>query len=395
MNIDQAKQVYLRTHLAALEQESRAACYMMEAMPGVGKSEGMFQYAQLLAERLGQPVGLRQFMATTITSPDARGFMMPVKSDGPRPNTVFSVPPWYPTRINIWVYVPSDEGAGEGTWYAPGTWEGEVPDVGILFLDEWGQGDEDIKKPLAELILHSGVGDDYLPIGWRVAAAQNRMSDRSGTVREMMFIVNRRGLLLVSSSLQPWLAWAHHQPVETKPHYMTISFAEKHPGVVFRDAVPDDPTPFCTPRSLVIMDREVRALASDDDRNHDRFPMDEIAREVCAGWIGEGAAGQFMAHLKFADVLPDMQDIIDAPSRAKLPEGKDAQLVCSYMLAQHITEDNAQNILRYVLRMQAEMQILSVGIISADDKRKRFLVPVPEYNTWLMRNKDRMIAAQS
>ena len=390
MNLSEAKEVLLRTHLAALERGERASSYVMESPPGVGKSQAAMQYAEMLAKALDEPVAIHVFMMTTITSPDVRGFMLPLKPQPGEPmQTIFSVPPWYPSLDNVHVVTP------DGRWFKPGEWEGPLPGVGILDLDEWGQADEDVKKPGAELILDAHVGTTYLPIGYRVIAAQNRMSDRSGTVREMMFIVNRRCLLSIDPSLPTWLAHINTLPEDQRPHFLTESFARKNPDIVFRTTVPDGTDPFCTPRSLCLMDRDLQALRSEEDIAHQRLPVTGVAREVCAGWIGSSAAGQFFTHLRFADELPDIEDIESDPSRARLPSGRDAQMVCSYMLAHRISEENARNILRYILRMEQEMQILAVSVIGADEKRRKIMVPVREYQQWLMQNKDLLIASQS
>jgi hypothetical protein len=390
MNLTEAKDVLLRTHLVSLEDQERASSYVMESPPGVGKSEAAFQYCGNLARIINKPVGLVVFMLTTVTSPDVRGFMLPLKPvPGEQMQTIFSVPPWFPTISNCYVVEP------DGEWYKPGEWDGEVPEVGVLFLDEWGQADEDVKKPAAELILNGNVGTTFLPIAWRVLAAQNRMSDRSGVVREMMFTVNRRCLLPIEGSLPCWLGWVDTLAPEKQPHYLTVSFARKHPNIVFRPTVPDGTDPFCTARSLVRMDRDLRALRSEEDEDHNRMPMTDVARQVCAGWIGNGSAGQYFTWLKYADEIPDIEDIERSPAGAKLPDGRDAQMVCAYMLTQAITEANARNVLRYILRMVTEMQIMAVGVIIADEKRAKLLVPHREYQTWLMANKDKLFASQS
>jgi hypothetical protein len=388
VNLSEAKQVLTRTHIAALSRGERAASYVLESPPGAGKSDGAFQYCVDLAHNINQPVGLVQFMLTTITSPDVRGFMLPLKPEPGKPLvTVFSTPPWYPAGINMYVVTPA------GEWFMPGSWRGDVPEVGVVFLDEWGQAEEEVKKPGAELLLHGNVGNCRLPVGWRVIAAQNRMSDRSGVTREMMFIVNRRGLLPVRPMLEPWLGWATSLPTGKMPHGMTISFARAHAGLVFTDKVPDTPDPFCTPRSLCIMDSELRALA--DEEHPDQMPMDSIAREVCAGWIGDGTAAQYFTHLRYADQLPEIADIEASPERAKLPPNRDAQMVIAYMLAHHVTEDNARNIMRYILRLVGEMQIVAVDTITADPDRARVLLPLREYDRWIELNKDKLISSRS
>lgn len=390
MNLTEAKEVLLCTHLAALGRGERASGYVLESPPGVGKTQSQFQYVSMLATALNTPCALVQFMVATITSPDARGFMLPLKPEPGKPlRTVFSIPPWYPDNKNTFVVTP------DGTWYGPGEWTGELPEYGVVFLDEWGQGDEDVRKPLAELILNGNVGTTFLPLGWRVVAAQNRMSDRSGVVREMMFIVNRRCLLKIQPDLPTWLDWVDDQPDEKRPHFLSVSFARKNPNVVFGESVPDGTDPFCTARTLCLMDRDLQALASDEDRERNRMPMTDLAREVCAGWIGQGSAGQYFTHLKYQDEIPEPEDVASQPRQAKLPKGHDAQMVTAYMLAHSISEDNARNYMRYVLRLAVDMQVLAVNVIAKDETRRRHLAVVPEYAQWITDNRELLAASHS
>jgi hypothetical protein len=406
----------LRTHIGAIEHELRAVSITMESMPGVGKSEALFQYAQMLAHRLNEPVGVVVCMLASISSADVRGFMIPMR--GSPPKSVFSLPPWYPTNdeeevdgevttksVNYWVIDPS------GQWYRESGWHDAMPETGIVFLDEWGQAEEDVKKPAAELQLNGNVGTHRLPIKWRVVAAQNRTSDRSGVMREMMHIINRRMLLKIDSSVPTWLQWTDEQVGFMRPHFMTVAFARQNPDIVFRDSVPDGTDPYCTPRTLCMMDRTLRMLVEYEPRRLDpsgssassaqpsgsewekELPTDDIARECAAGLIGGAAAGQFMTFLKYFDLLPTIEEIIDDPSEAKLPSGHDAQMVAAFMLAHHIDEQNADPFLKYIFRMVPEMQILSVQIVNADPKRAQFLYPLPGFQRFLTQHKDLLVGS--
>jgi hypothetical protein len=53
-------------------------------------------------------VGFVVEMLATLSSVDLRGFMIPQKAEvaGGPPLTVFSMPPWYPTRHNTWLIEP-------------------------------------------------------------------------------------------------------------------------------------------------------------------------------------------------------------------------------------------------------------------------------------------------
>jgi hypothetical protein len=388
LNLSSAKQVLMRTHIAAINAEYRANGMMLVSGPGVGKSDTMRQYCETLASELNEPVGLVQFFLATVSSVDVRGFMLPVKGIGTL-DTVFSTPPWMPVKGNTEVVEP------DGTWHKPGAWQGDVPRVGVLALDEFSQAEDDVKKPAAELIYKGNVGTAELPPAWRVVAAGNRMQDRSGVLRELMFLVNRRCLLNIEASLPSWIEWANNQLPEKRPHYLTLSFAQKNPDIVFKDEVPAGTDPFCTPRTLCLMDRDLRALRSDEDIANDRLPLDAISREVAAGWIGAGSAAQYFTHLKYADELPDIADIEKDPKKAKLPSNRDAQMVCGYMLAHNVTDKNAGNILAYINRLNVEMQVLAVRTITSQQERAKYVSNTKPFVDWLIKNKDIMVASRS
>jgi hypothetical protein len=404
MDLKSASEVILRTHISALTHNTRANALLLESGPGIGKSDVVFQTTAKLAAAINKPCGLVQFMLATISSVDVRGFMLPVKS-ATGLDTIFSTPPWYPVKTNIQIVSP------QGKWYRPGRFGYEkmrvefakewpeaaapdyMPEVGILFLDEFGQAEDDVKKAAAELLYKGSVGTTELLPGWRVVAAQNRMSDRSGVLRELMFLVNRRCRLSVDANLPAWLEWANKQA--TPPHYMTMSFAQQNPDIVFRESVPEGTDPFCTPRTLCLLDKDMMALRSEEDIQHDRLPIDDIAREVAAGWIGAGAAAMFFTHLKYADEIPTMDQVERDPSRAKLPEKRDAQMVCAYMLAHRITEENVKSVMVYVNRLVVEMQVLFAAAACAVENRAKILISEPSYSVqWVLKNKELLIASR-
>lgn len=388
MNLNQALQVMVRTHMAALESGRRANAIELKSGPGVGKSSTVDEVGYMLARLLNEPVGLTVEMLATIQSIDIRGFMIPQKT-ATGLDTVFSTPPWYPTKANVIVFTP------DGSKFLKGQWQGDIPRVGITFLDEFGQADDDCKKAAAELVLHGEVGNTRLPIGWRVVAASNRLSDRSGVMRALTFVTNRRMEISIEAHLPTWLDWVNNLPLEDQPHHLTVSFANKSPDLVFRDAVPPGDGPFCTPRTLVLMDRDLRALRSKEEVVSGRLPMDAVAREVCSGWIGGGESAQYFTHIRFADLLPDIADIEKDPMTAKLPAARDAQMVCAYMLAHNVSPTNGDKIIRYINRLNIEMQTLAVQTITRQPQRAKMVANSPMFTKWLIDHKDLLIAAHA
>jgi hypothetical protein len=391
VNLNQALTVLMRTHITALDRGERPVSAELKSGPGVGKSTTVRQMCQNLALTLDEPVGLTTQMLATIQSVDVRGFMIPQKpSDGSlRPVTVFSVPPWYPVRHNTQVFYP------DGTFSYEGTWEGPVPRVGICFLDEFGQGEDDVKKAAAELLLNGQVGNDRLPDGWRVIAASNRLSDRSGVLRSLPFITNRRLELNIAPHLDTWNDWVNSLPPGKRPHHMTVSFANRQPDLVFREEVPPGDAPFCTPRTLMMMDQSLQALRSDQDISNDRMPTDAIAREVCAGLIGGGESAQFFVHIKYADEIPDISEIVRNPTTAKLNDKRDVQMVTAFMLAHHLTAQNGSALMRYINRMNIEMAVLAVKTITNQTDRAAMMVNNREFSEWLVKNQAVLVASHA
>jgi hypothetical protein len=325
---------------------------------------------------------------------------MPGKDDHGNLVTKFARAPWYPANHNLALYFPDGQELleGEDDTQAFVNEQG-IPEVGILDLDEFGQAEDDIKKACADLLLYGKCGESILPRGWRVVAASNRMADRAGVARSLTFLVNRRCQHNIDASLPAWIDWANSQSDELRPHYLTMSFAQKNPDLVFRDAVPPGNDPFCTPRTLCLMDFELRALRSDADIQANKLPLDAGAREVCAGWIGKAEAAQFFTHLKYADELPDYSEIVTNPDRAKLPSTRDAQMVAGYMLAHAVGEKDASQMLKYMSRMQIEMQVLTMRAVMAQSEkhpdRVSAVMDTKEAGMWFGKHKDLLIASRS
>jgi hypothetical protein len=143
------------------------------------------------------------------------------------------------------------------------------------------------------------------------------------------------------------------------------------------------------------MDRDLQAIRGPEDITNDKMPIDDVSREVCAGWVGNATMGQYFTHLKYSDLLPDPDDIASDPGRAKLPDTMDAQMVTAFMLSHHVTEDTSAAFQRYINRMHIEMQHLAVRTIKGDPLKAKFFTLTQEHRDWLMKNKDTFIASRS
>jgi len=324
--------------------------------PGVGKSEVAGQIATDLAlpparGGIGKPFGFLPFFLSTLEQPDVRGFGLPSTDiPGERRRMEYTLAPWVP-------------GAGS-------------PEHGMLFLDEFGQSGHDVQKPAAELLLNGRVGDSELPITWMVIAASNREQDRSGVVRELAFIANRRILINITPDLESWVEWAETNAI----HWAAIAFAKAHPGKVFGTSVPEKAGPFCSPRTLVKMSYMI-----------DQLPMD-LFTEASAGLVGEGVAAEFVSFLRVIEELPEFEEIVAKPGSCKLPDSDrpDAQYAVMQMIAHRVDGSSAPSAFTYLKRMSQEFQVAG---LKATLRRCPTIVQTPDFSEWLRENKALIMSA--
>ena len=370
MNIKDAKKLVKSLFMTQIRTGVRYSVELRSG-PGLGKSEGIAQTADELAVELARdpeivamigekmrsidgkaaiPFGLKPFFLSTVEQPDIRGFGIPSKDTDGTPIMIYTRAPWMP-RTND-------------------------PKHGIVFLDEFGQGGHDVQKPAAELLNAGSVGDSKLPITYMVICASNREKDRSGVQRDLAFLSNRRMIINIQPELDAWVEWAEKKAI----HWIAVSFAKVHPGLVFQDEVPVKAGPFCTPRTLVKVSHLI-----------DTMPMN-LFTEACMGYLGEGAGAQFVAHFRVAQEVPDFKEIVANPTKARLPEKDrpDAQYATMQMVAYRVDKDTAAPAFEYLKRMPKEFQV--AGLRAALSKCGD-LVRSKGFADWLKQNKDLVMNA--
>lgn len=319
--------------------------------PGLGKSQAIDQTAEAVKKAMGlSDFTVKKFFLSTVEAPDVRGYGLP---DMEKRTMFFTDAPWMPSENDA--------------------------DNGFVFLDEFRQSGHDVQKPAAELLNNGSVGDSQLPLEYMVLAASNRESDRSGVQRSLAFIENRRIKLDVTPHLDSWVDWA-----ETigNIHWAAVAFAKHQPGLIFRDSVPDEPGPFCTPRSFC----KVSHLIGD------YFSPEEFT-ELAAGSIGEGTAAQFVAFMRVVSELPEFDEIVADPKQAKLPakDRPDAQYAVTQMIAHRVEGGTAEPAFNYLERLPREFQVS--GIRAAMNKSGAALLQSKKFAKWLRSNQDLLVSA--
>jgi hypothetical protein len=328
----------------------------LQSSPGQAKSEGVAQLVAELSARDGFEWGFQTLMLATQTPNDLLGFMTPQRKqiDGQEYYVSdYTMPPWMLTNKGKPV---------------------SAHKRGILFLDEYGQGEPDVKRASAELLLNRRLGPWALPDGWSVIAASNRSTDRSGVTKAFDFVINRRALIDIVPDLDGWTEWA--VTAEVMP--LTIAFANSNPHIVFSGEVPEKQGPWCTPRSLVMADRLLQRMAQDG-----ALADTPIANAMVTGLIGPAAAAQYFSFVRLEQEMPKFETIVANPDGVKVPDRPDAQMLICYNLAHRVDEDTAGPVATYLDRFPKEF---GVTFIKAATQRNYKLLSTPAFRKWCSEN---------
>lgn len=400
----------------------------LRAAPGVGKSMLPRLAAQCIAKNHpGEPIGVGVHNPSIMNPADVGGYVlfddatiMVGGTETRQKVSAYTRPSVFGVAFAI-IYAPEDEQAdargfveidyadnGEPL-YVGSIVRGFALSRGITLLDEFDQGDIDVRKALAPMLDEGRVTAFHLPRDWMVWAASNRAKDASGVGRGLAFLTNRVCNLELASDVDGLTAFFQGQSLLDRDHPIAVSMdpfidargrivrkpsdvdAILHPafGAYIeqqRDSlfagVPSDPnTPFLTPRSLEagmnLFDITIRmpvgledgsmnpALSFQDSfisRRGDTTAAEEmpqgdvlqrwrVFQELFGGTVGPENASQFIATLELFNEVPTIQKILANPAQCHLSDQSDARFITAYVVANSMTQKNADALMVYAARL--------------------------------------------
>ena len=361
--------------------------------PGLGKSSAIEAVVAQLSIDYNEPVGFLSRILSGCEAPDVKGFLMPlINKDTGEFSARFSRPAVFPDKNNLVVYEN-----GEIVTDAQRLQEIGVPEVGLLFLDEFGQADTDVQKVAAELLLSQRINEYSLPTRWSVWAASNRVQDKSGVVQRLAFVDNRMASHIIDPSYESFERWCLIHGV----HPLAITFAKRNPSVVFKDEVPKKGGKFCSPRALVMATALIERIRP-TEMGSEKLPATGMALEWLIAWMGDGDAAIYAEHIALGSQLPSPQEVWEDPMGTPVPDRVDARFVMAANLSMSLVKargvggtsgpDNVGASLQYMSRFEEELQVVFVrGVVKKAPK----VMQSPEFGEWASRNKKLILSAHA
>ena len=302
---------------------------MLWGPPGIGKSD----IVRSVADDLGYE--LLDIRAVLLDPTDIRG--IPYVTDG---ELRMSQPSIFPAKKQ-----------GSKPW--------------LLFLDEIVLAPPATQSALFQLILDRQIGDYKLPTDTRIIAAGNRQQDRSGANRMLSALSNRFVHYDMEVDFDDWIAWANNHNI----HEHVISFIRFKPNNL-NDFNANERC-FPSPRAWEFISQTIPNLRKESEY------------ETLSGIIGKGAAGEFIAYLKTAANLPDIDDWIENPDKYKVPDDPATTYALSGSLSTRAKPEKWTNLLKIINKLPPEFQVITVKDSVAKD---RTLADSTEFRDWITKN---------
>jgi hypothetical protein len=332
--------------------EDGGPSYYITSAPGRGKTSIFKRFAKLM-KRIDPngKYGIVVINGANFTLMTAMGFMVWETNAKGQAVAKFSLPYWWTTEEGK----PIDEYDGV-----------------LILVDEADKLGMDEKKIVGEAALSKVLGNHRFPAGTVVMFAGNRMSDRSGSTRELDHLINRRILIEIQDDAEAWADWARGEKLLPE----TITFAEDNPQLLF-EPQPQDQRPWCTPRSLHQIDIHLRSLMSSFEV--DKIPTDPLTQEEIKGGIGAPACAAFVTKVRLGQELKSYEEVIANPTTVTLPSKPDAQRLMSYKMAARVIVEDAPKVLTFMGRMPEEHMIMFVRMAVQRNYRLAF---EPNFASW-------------
>lgn len=220
----------------------------------------------------------------------------------------------------------------------------------LIFVDEINTASPAMQATLYSLILEGRIGNYKLPKGCIRMAAGNREEDGCAALPMSNALKDRLGVHMnVVPSEASWIRWA-----TTRGNIVpeVVAFVRNNPSVLEGHCTNEsgDPTGGCTPRSLEFLSKMV-GVGLDDDIRH----------VVTNGIIGQGAGAEFIGFLDIFKNNIDIENIIKHPEKAEVPSKIDVLYSVVSALGSKINEDNLEDIVVYLKRLDRRYMIMAMN----------------------------------
>lgn len=318
--------------------------------PGVGKSEGIEEMAEMIEKATGLEVIITDIRLLLFSPVDLRGVPVP------------------------------DEEKRFSNWLMPKIFDLNPSEnvLNIVFWDELSAAPPAVQAAAYQMILNKCIGEHKFPENVIMVAAGNRLSDNSVAHRMPNALSNRLMHFEIQVDFESWKEWATANHV----HPYVIDYLTFDQRKLYQEKVETEEKAFATPRSWVFVSDLLNAMGNDCD-------LDEMF-DFIGGCIGVGNAMEFIHWVKNNADVPKLEDIF--AGNAKCPRTADALYAVIGSISEHVkkhprlTNTALENMVRYCMQFPKDYQACVFTELCMEDDVKMKLLKIPMFRNWMKMN---------
>jgi hypothetical protein len=166
-----------------------------------------------------------------------------------------------------------------------------------------------------------------------------------------------------------WLDWAGSNEID----YRITSYINIKPSNLYTFKPDHTDNTYACPRTWEFAHRILKTTEPNDP---DLLPM-------LAGTISEGVAREFMGFCKIHSTLPSIQEIIKNPTGLSISDEPSVLYALTGALAQNVQEESMEHLMKYILRMPLEFQVVCLREIL---RRNKTMMGHKSLQSWVASN---------
>ena len=251
--------------------------------PGIGKSQGVYQIAELIHGKTGRKVIVTDIRLSMFSPIDLRG-------------------------------VPAADSQKEFTiWLKPKIFDlSDSHDViNILFFDELSSAPQQVQAAAYQITLDHRIGEHKLPENCIIIGAGNRTIDKSVVFRMPNALANRLQHYEIKTDYSSWREWA----IQNRVHPFVLGYLAFDNSKLCMENPPAEQTVFPTPRTWMFVSNILWIML-------DEMSISDLLLQISA-LVGVDVGLSFVSWCKKQKDLPVVEEIF-CGKRSKYPSSPDA-----------------------------------------------------------------------
>jgi hypothetical protein len=262
--------------------------------------------------------------------------------------------------------VPSIED-GQTKWMPPVFLPKNPNAKGILFLDELNSAPLSVQAAIYQLVLDRRIGEYFLPKGYKIVCAGNKIDDKGIVFKLPSPLINRMIHIVLEARYDDFKKWA----IENEIHPFIIGFLGFRPDLL-SSQIPSNSEinpAFCTPRAWTMLSNILK-----------NQPDVSKITPIIYGSVGYGAGIEFSSFVKVYKKLPNVEAILKGMEQSVPDEPSSLYALCAALIEKYQNIEEAKNLFIYSKLLPTEFAVMLIKDLIIKDEE---IATLEGFEEWL------------